>query len=71
MNPPHPFPTALPPGDPRRADCLIGDLDDPVLAAFIRGELLRGTIRTVPARRGRILVVPSDAWSGGRSGTRS
>jgi hypothetical protein len=64
------LPTAVRPGDARRGDCLIGDADDPVLAEFIRGELLLGTIRTAPAGRGRILIVPSDAWFSGRSQTR-
>lgn len=63
MNAPRTFTAALPPGD-----YLIGDPDAPELAEFVRGELLRGTIRTIPAGRGRILIVPSDAWGAGRPG---
>lgn len=66
MNLPYPSLAAMTPGDPRRTDCLICDADDPVVAEFIRAELLRGTIRTVPTRRRGILVVPSDSWSAAR-----
>jgi hypothetical protein len=57
------FPSSPHPGDPRPGECLVGDLDVPLVAEFIREELLRGTIRTLPAGRGRVLIIPSDAWS--------
>jgi hypothetical protein len=54
--------------DPRLCDYLIADIRSPVIREFVRREVLWGTIRTIPAGRDRLLIVPGDFWSRGRVG---
>jgi hypothetical protein len=49
----------------RRFECVVADPSIPPAREFILQEVRRGTVRTVPLSRDRLLIVPTGVWPRG------
>jgi hypothetical protein len=52
---------------PDLCDSFLMDPNAPVMAEFLREEMLRGTLCTIPLGGGRVMVCPTWEWSRNRA----